>query len=297
MNHYPRHIGDYIKDTSHLSLLEHGAYARLLDVYYTREAPIPADQAARLVGARTKEERAAIDSVLAEFFTLENGAWRQKRADEEIAAYLAGEPERESRKTNEALRLQRHRVERAALFAKLHEVGLHADWNIKMSDLRSLVKRHCNGDGNTDPPLHETPPETATATPATANQNQNQNQNHTQSKEKSTAMSGKPDDPVLPGMADPPEKPPPLRTRALEVLAFLNLKTGRDYQPVDANLSLIEARLKEGATVQDCRTVVARKFRDWSADERMRTYLRPATLFNATKFAQYRGECVVEGES
>lgn len=80
----------------------------------------------------------------------------------------------------------------------------------------------------------------------------------------------------------------------MEVLAFLNLKTGRDYQPVDANLSLIEARIKEGATVQDCKTVVARKFRDWSADDKMRPYLRPATLFNATKFAQYRGECVVE---
>lgn len=180
MNHYPRHIGDYLKDTSHLSLLEHGAYARLLDVYYTREGPIPADQAARLTGARTREERAAVDSVLAEFFVLDGDEWRQKRADEEIAAYLAGEPEREAKKTNESIRLQRHREERATLFAQLHERGLHADWNIKMADLRALVQRHCNADGNADPPLPATAPATAPATPATANQSHTQNQNQNQ---------------------------------------------------------------------------------------------------------------------
>lgn len=168
MNHYPRHIGDYLKDTSHLSLLEHGAYARLLDVYYTREGPIPADQATRLTGARTREERAAVGAVLAEFFVLDGDEWRQKRADEEIAAYLSGEPEREAKKTNESIRLQRHREERATLFAQLHERGLHADWNIKMAELRALVQRHCNADGNADTPLPETVPATAPATPATA---------------------------------------------------------------------------------------------------------------------------------
>ena len=54
MNYYKRHIGDYMKDASHLSLLEHGVYMRLIDVYYTRESSIPEDQAARLIGARTK---------------------------------------------------------------------------------------------------------------------------------------------------------------------------------------------------------------------------------------------------
>ena len=41
MNFYKRHIGDYIKKAGHLTLLEHGIYARLMDVYYTREAGIP----------------------------------------------------------------------------------------------------------------------------------------------------------------------------------------------------------------------------------------------------------------
>ncbi len=74
------------------------------------------------------------------------------------------------------------------------------------------------------------------------------------------------------------------------VLEFLNEKTGRNYQPVKANLDMIVARLKEGATERHLRLVVLRKFHDWGSDEKMAEYLRPATLFNRTKFAQYVGE-------
>lgn len=99
---------------------------------------------------------------------------------------------------------------------------------------------------------------------------------------KSKAMSGKPDVIALNGYT----------AEAKDLLAFLNLKTGRAYQPVPANLKLIAARLKEGATVQEIKSVIAKKCREWSTDEKMAEYLRPATLFNATKFAQYRGELV-----
>ncbi len=87
MNYYERHIGDYLKDTAHLSLLEHGIYSRLLDVYYTRECGIDAGTAARLIGARSKEERGALESVLNEFFVLQGGIWTHKRCDREIARY------------------------------------------------------------------------------------------------------------------------------------------------------------------------------------------------------------------
>lgn len=86
MNYYKRHIGDYMKDASHLSLLEHGVFTRLLDVYYTREGPIPEDQAARLVGARSKEEREAVAVVCGEFFRLVDGCFVQSRCDREIEA-------------------------------------------------------------------------------------------------------------------------------------------------------------------------------------------------------------------
>jgi uncharacterized protein YdaU (DUF1376 family) len=84
MNFYKRHIGDYIKKAGHLTLLEHGIYARLMDVYYTREAGIPEDKAARLIGARSKDELQALSNVLDEFFTLVDGAWTQTRCEEEI---------------------------------------------------------------------------------------------------------------------------------------------------------------------------------------------------------------------
>lgn len=84
MNFYKRHIGDYIKKAGHLSLLEHGIYARLMDVYYTREAGIPEDKAARLISARSKEELQALANVLDEFFVLVDGLWTQGRCEEEI---------------------------------------------------------------------------------------------------------------------------------------------------------------------------------------------------------------------
>ena len=74
------------------------------------------------------------------------------------------------------------------------------------------------------------------------------------------------------------------------VLDFLNTKTGRYYRPVKANLEIIAARLADGATEQELCQVVAKKCREWAGDEKMVMYLRPATLFNRTKFAQYQGE-------
>lgn len=66
--------------------MEHGVYTLLLDRYYVTEAGIPADHAHRLARARSPEERAAVDAVLAEFFVLTDGVYKNLRAEEEIAA-------------------------------------------------------------------------------------------------------------------------------------------------------------------------------------------------------------------
>lgn len=82
-----------------------------------------------------------------------------------------------------------------------------------------------------------------------------------------------------------------LRDEARAILQFLNEKAGRNYQPGEVNLKLITARLKEpGVTPAKLRQVIAKKCREWKGDLKMELYLRPATLFNATKFAQYLGE-------
>lgn len=76
---------------------------------------------------------------------------------------------------------------------------------------------------------------------------------------------------------------------AIEVLRFLNLKTGRSYREVDANLKPIIDRLRSGITVQQLKGIIAKKSREWVGTDR-EEYLRPATLFNKTKAEQYLGE-------
>lgn len=86
MNFYPHHIGDYLTATAHLTWVEDCAYRRLLDLYYSREQAIPADlvQASRLCRAATKEERKAVETVLAEFFTLTAAGWTHSRCEQEL---------------------------------------------------------------------------------------------------------------------------------------------------------------------------------------------------------------------
>lgn len=165
MNYYDHHIGDYDSETAHLSWLEDMAYTRLLRLYYRKESPIPADlkEACRKVRAASKAEKQAVEAVLNEFFDLQEDGWHQKTCDENIAAYLAGEPEREAKKANEEIRLKRHRDERAALFQELTSAGLHAAWNIGIKELRDMVKSI-----SATPAI--TRPATAPATPATATQ-------------------------------------------------------------------------------------------------------------------------------
>jgi uncharacterized protein YdaU (DUF1376 family) len=43
MHHYQHHIGDYRRDTMHLTLLEHGVYRQLIDLYYLQEKPLDAN--------------------------------------------------------------------------------------------------------------------------------------------------------------------------------------------------------------------------------------------------------------
>lgn len=87
LNYFPFHVGDYVASTAHLSWDEDMAYTRLIRVYYQTEKPIPKDKAYRLARAATSAQKAAVDSVLEEFFVLNAGAYRQARCEEEIAKF------------------------------------------------------------------------------------------------------------------------------------------------------------------------------------------------------------------
>ncbi len=85
MNYYQRHLGDFARDTAHLSALEFGVYNLLLDWYYANERPIPDAQAHRY----GRCERETVAMILSEFFTKDGDHWMHKRVEAEIAAYNA----------------------------------------------------------------------------------------------------------------------------------------------------------------------------------------------------------------
>jgi uncharacterized protein YdaU (DUF1376 family) len=81
---------DYARDTAHLSLSEHGAYALLLDAYYSTGRPLPGPIAAlmRLCRATTPTERKAVENVAESFFPVcEDGLRHNEQADRDLVEY------------------------------------------------------------------------------------------------------------------------------------------------------------------------------------------------------------------
>ncbi len=71
-----------------------------------------------------------------------------------------------------------------------------------------------------------------------------------------------------------------------EIIAYLNGKLHTKYSAKStANVRLITARLKDGYTVADFKTVIDKKYDEWNGTE-FAAYLRPQTLFG-TKFDSY----------
>lgn len=77
--------------------------------------------------------------------------------------------------------------------------------------------------------------------------------------------------------------------RSILILDYLNFKAGTKYQPVDGSLKHILARLREGYTDDQCKSVIDDRVREWAQDVKMSQFLRPQTLFNSEKFPGYLG--------
>lgn len=71
-----------------------------------------------------------------------------------------------------------------------------------------------------------------------------------------------------------------------EIISYLNSKAGTHYRNVDSNRKLITARMKEGYTVEDFKTVIDKKCDEWKGTD-MQQFIRPVTLFRASKFENY----------
>lgn len=78
------------------------------------------------------------------------------------------------------------------------------------------------------------------------------------------------------------------------IVDYLNDKIGAHYKPNGKKIKeLIRARMNEGYTVEDFKTVIDKKFKSWGNDPKMSLYLRPSTLFG-TRFAEYLNEYQAE---
>ena len=159
MNYYEHHIGDYAEATAHLTFIEDAAYSRMIRKYYAMERPLPADIKAvqRLVGARTKDERDAVESVLQEFFTLQADGWHQTRCDADLQRYIA---KQDKARASANARWSKPHGERNANALQTH-MRTNSERNANASET------HNERNALQSPvPRHQTPEETALAVSA-----------------------------------------------------------------------------------------------------------------------------------
>ncbi len=153
LNYYEHHLGDYAEATAHLSFVEDAAYARCIRKYYATETALPADLRAvqRLIGARTDEERQAVETILKEFFVLEADGWHNKRCDLEISRYR--DKQAKARRSADA-RWDAHRTQ-CELDAKASTSDANAsktDAKAMLSSLQSPVSIHQSKESKKEDP-------------------------------------------------------------------------------------------------------------------------------------------------
>jgi len=88
MHYYPFDVGDYRKDTAHLTNEEHYAYRAMLDECYLTEKPLPSDK--RVIMRKLKltpGQEWIVDNVLLDFFISTDDGYIHPRVEAEIAEY------------------------------------------------------------------------------------------------------------------------------------------------------------------------------------------------------------------
>lgn len=172
MNYYPHHIGDYLKDTAHLTMIEDGAYRRLIDLYYLHEQPLPTEkrQVYRLARASSPAEKKAIDTILGEYFSPGEEGWMHRRCEEELSRSRVKGEGVDTKRENEKERQRRHRQRRAELFEALRGHGIVPPWDMSTADLQTELSRAENRDGNVPVTQPVTRDATAIHKPITNNQ-------------------------------------------------------------------------------------------------------------------------------
>jgi len=83
----------------------------------------------------------------------------------------------------------------------------------------------------------------------------------------------------------------------MKVIDYLNSQAGTTFTNKNRKaIQLISSRIKEGYTFVDFKIVIDKKCKQWLGTEQA-IYLRPITLFNATKFETYLNETEIINSS
>lgn len=80
----PLYIGDYLRDTTRLTTMQHGAYLLLIMDYWTNGAPPDDDAVLASITKTSPEDWAKMRQVLMPKFEISDGAWHHGRIDAEI---------------------------------------------------------------------------------------------------------------------------------------------------------------------------------------------------------------------
>lgn len=268
----PLYIGDYLGDTSRLTLEQHGAYL-LLMMDYWRNGPLPDNPVtlARILHISV-DAWSMLEASIKQKFAVSQGVWRHKRIDAELAKVR----ERASQAKAKASKASRAR------------------WGIR-HDASS------NAPSNA-PSIPQAMPE--------AMLEAWESQSHINTKTKtlnplSRSPVGDPDAGEL--FAQAPAPPPAHRAKPIngatkayaeaeEVFGYLNTASGKGFEfrrpdgEITANGRLVLNLLKAGYTGVQLREVVLDRAERWRTDPKMFEFLRPNTLFAKSNFEAYLGE-------
>ncbi len=86
MHKYWWHVGDYRKDTGHLSYEEHGMYRWLIDQCFEQETPLTTDIRTLMRKMRlTSDQKDTLETLLEEFFVLTPDGWVHDRVSRELS--------------------------------------------------------------------------------------------------------------------------------------------------------------------------------------------------------------------
>lgn len=120
----PFYVADYILDTSHLSLEEHGAYLLLMFTMWRRGGELPAehDRLARILGVTDPERFERLWDTLREFFERDGDVIRQRRLTDEWAKAMSNK--------HRLIKAAREAGKRSARLRKARKLGTHteAEW-------------------------------------------------------------------------------------------------------------------------------------------------------------------------